>query len=215
MIATKFTVEDGVENAIDSSLRALGVETLDLLQIHHATPEILRRDEVMGALEQAIRAGKVRFAGASVYSEEAAALALDRPALRTLQVPFNFLDRKMERRIFTLAGNRGVGVLARSAFLRGVLTEQVELLPPELALLRDAALRAAPPAELAAIALRFCLSSPEVSTVLIGIRSMQELDSNLAAAAKGPLDSATLRRLRECSLGDDPLLSPLNWEGLI
>jgi aryl-alcohol dehydrogenase-like predicted oxidoreductase len=68
--------------SLHASLRALQVETIDLLQIHYAPLDLLARDEVFEWFEEARRQGKIRFGGASFYEEPAAFAALDRPGSR-------------------------------------------------------------------------------------------------------------------------------------
>ena len=222
-VATKVTIGDdlsAITQSVDRSLRRLQLETIDILQVHNATAATLRNVEAWSVLEQAVRAGKVRLLGASVYAEEDAAEALANPCIRVLQIPFNLLDQKMAARIIPLAARQGVGVLVRSAFLRGVLTAQVTNLPAELMPLVGAARKAVelagePLERIADLALRFCLTVAGVASVIVGVRSITELDANLAAAGKPPLDSALLRRLRACDLSANPLVSPLQWTGLI
>jgi aryl-alcohol dehydrogenase-like predicted oxidoreductase len=214
LIATKMTMPSTIEN----SLRALRLEAVDFLQIHNATPETLRSPEVLRVLEEAITTGKVRFTGASVYDVESARMALDNPLFRLLQLPFNLLDQKMFDEVIPRASAAGVAVLVRSAFLRGVLAGAA--VPPQLATLQQAACAALQRAQgsvtsMAELALRFCLSVSGISSVLIGVRSEEELEQNVAAAARGPLEPALVDELRACSLGDDPLVNPMNWQGLI
>jgi 1-deoxyxylulose-5-phosphate synthase len=206
--------------SLDASLRALRVEAIDILQIHYAPLDLLARDEIFEWFEQARRRGKVRFGGASFYEEPAAFAALRREELAVLQIPYNLLDQKMAARVLPGACGAGRGVLVRSAFLRGVLTPQVHSLDPRLAPLRDAALAAAAaageePGRLAELALRFCVATPGVASVILGMRSVAEVEANAAALERAPLPADKLERLHACSLGDHRLLNPSNWEGLI
>lgn len=214
VVATKMTAPASIEQ----SLRALRVETLDFVQIHNATPAILRSPGILRALEDAVAKGTVGFAGASVYDVESARMVLANPLFRLLQVPFNLLDQKMAEEVIPRAAAAGVGILMRSAFLRGVLAGGA--VPPRLTALRQAAFAAfdrarASAGSMAELALRFCLSIPGVSSVLIGVRSEEELAQNLTAAERGPLEAALVDELRACSWGDDPLVNPMNWQGLI
>jgi 1-deoxyxylulose-5-phosphate synthase len=225
VIASKvqITAQTGEAEFFDSlhtSLRALRVETIDVLQIHNTPAELLDRDEIFEWFDKARGDGKIGAGGASFYDEPAARKAIGRPVLSALQVPFNLLDQKWSGRFFPEAQAAGRGILVRSAFLRGVLTAQAESLDPRLDRLRDAALRAAAiggvgPEDLAGLALRFCCSTPGVSSVILGMRSAAEVDANVAAAEQGPLDPALLETLRSVSLEDDPMLNPGNWQGLI
>jgi aryl-alcohol dehydrogenase-like predicted oxidoreductase len=218
-VAQNTTAEE-FRASLHESLRALRVEAIDILQIHNTPLALLDRGEIFEWFETVRREGKVRFGGASFYDEPAARKAIDIPVLAALQVPFNLLDQKWSTDVFPAASRAGRGVLVRSAFLRGVLTAQVQSLDPTLSRLREAALRAAAiagiaPECLAELALRFCCSTHGVSSVILGMRTVEEVDANVAAAAKGPLDDATMQALQAVSLGDDPLLNPGNWQGLI
>lgn len=220
-VATKIVLPaDAAQIAasVEQSLRRLRRTRLDLLQLHNPNPVSVRDPALLAGLQAVIDSGKVRCVGASAYDEATALAILDTPLYRTLQVPFNLLDRTMERHVFPLARERGVGILVRSVFLRGVLTARVAEVPAPLAALRDRALAGlgdTPVEALAALALRFCLSFPEIATLILGIRDLAELHGNLAAAAQGPLSTDELSHWRRFAVEDDPLVSPLNWQGLI
>ena len=213
-------LRQAILGSIEASLTALQLETIDLMQIHNVTHAILRNDEVWRALEDARKAGKIRFLGGSSYGEEVPLAALGNDDIKSLQVPFNVLDRRVLPRVFPGAVRKQVGILVRSAFLRGVLTSQVNSVPERLAPVRDAALRVFAQARhtvqsLSEMALRFCLSFNEVSSVIIGVRSVQELESNVADAEKGALPPEQVEQLCQVSVQDERLLDTKNWQGLI
>jgi len=110
---------------------------------------------------------------------------------RVLQVPFNVLDQILSEEIFPDAARQGVGIFIRSAFLKGVLTSQINtIVPVQLSPLREAALSALEyldeeVSNLAEVALHFCLSFGEILSIIIGVRSIDELETNLAALDKG------------------------------
>lgn len=220
-VATKVTLPANAEQvvaSVDRSLRLLQREKIDLLQLHNPTLETIRDAGLLDGLRIVLDSGKVGIVGVSLYGEELALAALENPMFRTLQVPFNMLDQGMTERVFPLAQRNGVAVLVRSVFLRGVLTGRIHSIPERLGALRErglAALGGEPVERLSTMAVRFCLSFPAISSLILGIRTMEELDANLAAASEGPLDAATLERLRPLSMSDDPLVSPMNWQDLI
>ena len=231
VVASKVAIPDGapagsnhlrqaILGSIEASLSALQLETIDLMQIHNLTLDVLRKDEVWRALEDARKAGKIRFLGGSGYGEEIPLAALGNDQIKVLQVPFNVLDRRVLPRVFPGAVKRRVGILTRSAFLRGVLTSQVNSVPEPLAPVRDAALEIFAQARhtvrsLSEMALRFCLSFNAVSSVIIGVRSVQELECNVADAEKGVLPPEQVEQLCRVSVQDERLLDPMNWQGLI
>jgi aryl-alcohol dehydrogenase-like predicted oxidoreductase len=220
-IATKITLPASpaqIAASIDNSLRVLKRDKIDVLQLHNPTLQTIRDPQLLHSLQQALDSGKVGIVGASLYGEELALAALDTPIYRTLQFPFNILDQGMTQRVLPLAQKNGVAVLIRSVFLRGVLTSRIHSIPERLAPLRErglAALNGEPIERLATLAIRFCLSFPAITSLILGIRTIEELDANITAAAEGPLDAATLERLRPLSISDDPIVSPLNWQDLI
>jgi aryl-alcohol dehydrogenase-like predicted oxidoreductase len=209
-----------VFTSIETSLRALRVDSIDLLLIHNTAMPHVGHQDLHTCLEEARQQGKIRFFGASCYGEETSLAILQKPSFRALQVPFNVLDQKMNRRVFPAAARQGVGIFVRSAYLRGVLTSQVDSIPARLAPLRMRALEVmdlldAEVNDLAEAALRFCLSFEAISSVVIGVKTVAELEANLADASKGGLPSELIPQLRQLSFGDDPLVDTRNWQDLI
>ncbi len=202
--------------SVEGSLRNLRREALDVVQIHNATVDVIREGEIAEALLDAKRRGTVRFLGASVYTEAEALAVIEAGDFDVLQVAYNLLDQRMAARVFPAAEPGGVGIMVRSAFLKGALTAKAEWLPPELAPLRRAAERAKDSLagswhSLEKTALRFCLSTPFASTVLIGARTEEELGQSLAAAEGGPLPGEILARAPALALDDERLLNPSYW----
>jgi aryl-alcohol dehydrogenase-like predicted oxidoreductase len=224
IIATKVMVPaDGVEvgAAIEASLAAsrlaLGRETLDIVQIHNATVETIAKGEVAEALARAKRRGQVRVVGASVYGEAAAMAAVECGQFDVLQIAFNVLDQRMAAKVLPAADNAGVGVLVRSALLKGALTPKAQWLPGPLDRLRTGAEQARDLlAEgswdaLPKAALRFCLSFPSVASVLTGARTASELEIAVQAETEGPLNGRVLHEAARLGLDDDHLLDPSHW----
>jgi len=213
-------LHEEIFTSIEASLRALRLETLDLILIHNTALEHLRRTEILACLGEAQQQGKVRFLGASCYGEEAPLAVLKESSFRALQVPFNVLDQTMNHQVFPGAAAQQVGIFVRSAYLRGVLTSQVHSIPERLAPLRSRALQVLAVLDhevssLAEAALRFCLSLSTVSSVVIGVKSVAELEGNLADASRGVLPEELMPPLQALSFGDDPIVDTRNWQDLI
>jgi aryl-alcohol dehydrogenase-like predicted oxidoreductase len=215
------SLRDEIIPLVETSLNLLGVEALDILLIHNTRQDHLRSPDIVACLQQIQRQGKVRFSGVSCYADEELCFrVLEHPEFRALQVPFNLLDQKMRRRVFDRAAERGVAVFVRSAYLRGLLTDQMSSAPSRLDPLKNASVRIQELADeashsLSETALRFCLSYPSVSSVVIGVKTVEELRANLTDAQKGPLPKELLSTLEARSMEDDPLVSPTKWQDLI
>lgn len=224
IIATKINPADdgsdvrvGIAASLDASRLALGRDTLDIVQIHNATVEMIARGDVVEALVGAKRRGEVRFIGASVYGEAAAMAAVECGRIDVLQIAFNVLDQRMAERVLPAAATAGVGVLVRSALLKGALTPKAQYLPAPLERLRTAAEQARDLLAggawdaLPQAAMRFCLSFPSVASVLTGARTVAELDVAIRAEAEGPLSADVLQQTRRMALHEEQLLNPSYW----
>ena len=201
---------------LDASLAALGTDRVDLWQVHNVDEALLRCPEILqAAFDEAKASGKALAVGGSTYGVEAPLQALETGLFDTLQVTYSVLDQRLADRVLPLAAERGVGVVARSVLLQGVLTERGEHLPERLAPLKErsrAFRRLAAEAGLgpAQAALAFALARADIGAVLVGVRSLEELEDNLPAARTG-LAPGLLEELRALRLDDADLLNPGSW----
>jgi len=206
-----------IEKSLRRSLEELQRDTLDIVQIHNATADVLEQGEMTETLLRLKEKGMIRCIGASVYTEDEARAVLSAGCFDVLQVAYNILDRRMEKKVFPATKENGVGILTRSALLKGALTYKAQWLPKELSELKNAVENMKEEAtndswdQLQETAIRFCLSSPYVDSVLIGPRTRQELQFALASQDKGPLPEELLKTLSTFQLQEDRLLNPSFW----
>jgi len=210
-------LRDSIMSSLEESLHRLHRDSLDVVQIHNATSDILREGEITEVLEDARDEGLVRHVGATIYTEGEALTAIEAGAIQVLQVPYSLIDRRMEARVLVAAERAGVGVLSRSTLLKGMLTPKVQWAPKELHKLRDAAegIRRALQCswdELPQEALRFSLSAASISSVLIGARTADELRVALDAEREGPLPDECIEATRPFVLSDERLVNPSHWD---
>ncbi len=114
--------EAGVRKAIEDSLRRLGVESIDLTQLHCVPPAVLRRGEVFDWLRKLQQDGKIRYFGASVETIEEGLLCLDQPGLASLQIIFNIFRQRPADVLLPRAKEAGVAVIARLPLASGLLS---------------------------------------------------------------------------------------------
>jgi aryl-alcohol dehydrogenase-like predicted oxidoreductase len=212
-----FPYEHIVEST-EQSLRNLGLETIDLQQLHVWNPEWVERPEWRRAFEDLKRSGKVRAVGVSINDHQPdSALELIRTGLiDAVQVIYNIFDQSPEQNLFPLCRERHLGVLARvpldEGSLTGAITEATAFDPRDFRAYyfggdrkrqvaeRVAALRRdleGVAGTLPEIALRFCLSHPAVSAVIPGMRQARHVEANAAASGKGALAPETLALLKK------------------
>jgi len=210
-----------VVQGCEASLVRLGVETIDLYQIHRFDPET-PMEETLAALDLLVRQGKVRYVGASSGPawRMAQALAIsdihDWPRFVTMQNHYNLLYREEEREMIPLCEAEGVGLIPWSPLARGLLAGSRKSLDDKEATARagsdDFAERlydhpgdwkvvetlcevarelGHQPAQ---VALAWLLSKPAVTAPIVGATKMEHLDAAIAAV-EIELDEETIARL--------------------
>ncbi len=209
-------LKKAVSKSIEQSLRNLKREVIDIVQIHNATEKVIKQGEITEALLKAQEDGKVRFIGASVYGESNALSVIHDGSYHVIQAAYSMLDQRLAGNVLPLARNQKIGVISRSALLKGVLTTRAQWLPDELAALRTASERVVNMFgiswdTLSETALRFCLSSELINTVLVGVNSREELESAVNAVEGNMFNETMLRAAEGLGLDDETLVNPSYW----
>jgi aryl-alcohol dehydrogenase-like predicted oxidoreductase len=205
---------------VDRSLKNLGVERLDLVQLHCPPTEVYYRPEVFQALDDLVAAGKIRFYGVSVEKVEEALKAIEYPHVQSVQIIFNVFRLRPAELFFEQAQRRNVAVIARvplaSGLLCGTFTPATEFraddhrafnregagfdrgetfsgVDYETGLAAVERLRPLVPAgtTLPQFALQWILSFPAVTTAIPGGRRPEQVADNARAASLPPLSPET------------------------
>jgi len=193
-----------IVTAVESSLRRLRTDHIDLYQIHRPDPDT-DVEETLSALSDLIHAGKVRAIGSSTMPASdiveaqwvAGRRGLER--FRSEQPPYSILNRGIEAEVLPVAQRYGMGIIAWSPLAQGLLTGRIRRGQPtdlrRTALFShmrderrlDAVEKLIPLAEEAGLpmthlAMAFAIAHPGVTSALIGPRTMEQLDDLLAGA---------------------------------
>src|SRR5579884_3373169 len=208
---------DHIIRCTEQSLRNLGVDVIDLQQLHVWNPEWIDCDDWRRAFEDLKKSGKARAVGISIndHQPDSALEAVQTGLIDAVQVIYNIFDQSPERNLFRLTQQMGVGVLARAPLDEGGLTGTIDenttfpkgdfreryfrgdrkrqVAERVAALKRDLA---GVEGTLAEIALRFCISHPAVSTVIPGMRRVKTVESSCSASELGPLPADVLAKLK-------------------
>ncbi|MDA8288579.1 MAG: aldo/keto reductase [Actinomycetota bacterium] len=202
---------------IDHSLRRLGVDYVDLYQIHRFDPTV-PVEETMEALHDVVRAGKARYIGASSMYAWQFAKTLHAAEVNgwtrfvSMQDHYNLLYREEEREMLPLCADEGIGVIPWSPLARGRLTrdwdEQTERSGTDefgkrlyhdedrTIVRRVAEIAAKRSASRAQVALSWLLSQTTVVSPIIGVTRPEQL-SDLLGALSLDLSSEELEQLEE------------------
>ena len=117
----KYT-EQGIRKAVEASLGRLGVQALDLIQLHCVPAEVMRRGEIFEWLRKLQKEGAISSFGASVESVDEALLCLAQPGLASLQIIFNIFRQKPIGALFPKAIEKGVAIIVRLPLASGLLS---------------------------------------------------------------------------------------------
>jgi aryl-alcohol dehydrogenase-like predicted oxidoreductase len=209
-----------IASSTEQSLKNLRLEALHVQQLHVWNDAWLSEPDWEASYQQIVRLkeeGKVLHWGISIndHAPETALRILADPLFETAQVIYNIYDRSPEKALFALARKKPLGIIVRVPFDEGALTGQIkadtvfpagdwrveyfagdrkveaERRGKALAEVLDDQVETLPE-----LALRFCLSSPEVSTVIPGMRRPAHVRQNAMASTKGVLPAGMLSKLK-------------------
>lgn len=192
----------GVRVQLEGSLRALGVDAIDLYQFHSGPDSAFHNEELWSMLAEQKRAGKIRHLGVSILGKGSEVQAREARSVggEALQVIYNRLDRRPEELYFPYARRDNLGILARVPLANGLLSGKYKAgatfagndyrsTVDQAKLQRDIEeverFRAEVPegVSMAQWALAWCLRNPAVSTVIPGCKNAEQVRMNAAAAA--------------------------------
>jgi aryl-alcohol dehydrogenase-like predicted oxidoreductase len=114
--------DKNIRKFVDDSLKNMGLECIDLIQLHCPPTDVYYRPEVFGTLERLVEEGKLLYYGVSVEKIEEALKAIEYPGVATVQIIYNILRQRPAERFFEEARNKNVGIIVRVPLASGLLT---------------------------------------------------------------------------------------------
>ncbi|MBV9228685.1 MAG: aldo/keto reductase [Chloroflexi bacterium] len=208
---------DYIIECAEQSLRNLGIDTIDILQFHGWTDEWVNQSEWLDALQHLKRQGKIRYFGISINDHQPwnALHLIETGVLDTVQVIYNIFDQSPEDQLFPACHQHNIGVIVRAPLDEGGLTGKIT---PESTfdendfrtryfrgdrkqevytrVQRIAADLGIPLDALPEMALRYILSNPAVSTAIPGMRSISNVERNVAVSDGRTLSPEQLQKLK-------------------
>lgn len=215
---SKIFPKDWVIECTENSLKHLGTDYLDVMQLHAWTDAYCQQTEWLEAFQTLKQQGKIRAFGVSVNDWDAyGGVGLAKAGLvDSIQIIYNIFEQRPADALLPAALASQTGIIVRVPFEEGLLTGAIK---PGYKfakgdwradwLTADRLAEAAPRVEalgkflapdrptLSSLALKFCLSHPAVSTVIPGMRKTSNVEANTAASDGKLLDEDTLRQLKE------------------
>lgn len=194
---------DYISRVMEESLKRLQTDYIDLYQLHNPTVDVIEKGAVWEVLERAKQAGKIRHYGVSINTMEEGLAAVKDGRSETIQIEYSLLAQEPAEKVFPLAQQAGVGIIARIPLKRGILTGKLtqadearfqgddvrarsfkgEGFAKDLA--KADKLRFLVHGEVKSLgqaALAFCIAHPAVSVVIPGARNAEQMRENAAGA---------------------------------
>ena len=208
---------DHVLKHADLIRKKLRVDNIDLLQFHVWDDTWTDEPEFRNTVEKLRRDGIIRHFGLSLnrWEPENGLKALRTGLVDAVQVIHNIFDQAPEDKLFPVCHELNIGVIARVPLDEGSLGGKMTLetkfpkgdwramyfgpknLPPTIERVEKLKAVLPPALTLPQMALRYILSFPVVSTIIVGMRKAEHVRQNIAASDAGPLDAELLRKLTD------------------
>jgi myo-inositol catabolism protein IolS len=193
-----------VVQQLDASLKALRTDYVDFYQFHSGGDEAFDGDELWETLNEQVERGKVRYLGISISSREENLYQTEHATdvgASVIQLVYNRLDRRPERRVLPACRDQDLGVLARVPLASGLLSgkykpgaeftnkddirslQSQEEVQKNLKLVQEIQQTEVPQGvAMAPWALAWCLQHPAVTCVIPGCKTVEQVASNASAA---------------------------------
>jgi aryl-alcohol dehydrogenase-like predicted oxidoreductase len=204
---------DYLEFALGKSCERLGSVYIDLYQLHNPPIQLVKDGRIFKTLEKFKASGKIRHYGISIHDPQEGLLAMRDEELGTIQVAFNIMRQEAKNQLFREATRNKVGIIAREPLANGFLAGKLK---PESSFL-EGDIRHNFPQEyisqltlaadklrflesndrtLAQAALRFVLDHRDVSTVIPGAKTREQVDEDFASSESPSLTGEELLRIK-------------------
>ncbi len=216
---------DNLERFLDRSLKNLGIDTIDLIQLHCPPTDVYYKPEVFEALDSFVEQGKIQHYGVSVEKVEEGLKAIEYPGVVSVQIIFNIFRQRPSELFFEQCKKKNIAVIARVPLASGLLTGKMSLetkFPKddhrnynrqgqffdvgetfsgvnfEIGLKAVEELKRIKPDNIscAQMALKWILMHSEVSCVIPGAKNTKQLEENISASELADSDPDVLKGIK-------------------
>jgi aryl-alcohol dehydrogenase-like predicted oxidoreductase len=207
---------DSLDSKIKEYIKELEVKCLDVLMFH-SFESYINNPKAIEVLVDLKSKGYINHIGVSVYTNSQIEFLLDKDDITIVQLPFNLLDNYNSRgNLISLLKAKGKIVHTRSAFLQGLFFKKtndenkiVKKLHYELGILNNIVLKLN--CSMEQLALSYCLYQKDIDNVIIGVDSVNHLQTNINASLYKITDN-TIKEINAIKVADLNTLNPSLWQ---
>lgn len=202
---------------VEATLDKLKITALEGL-LCHSFDFFTREDRLRQQLFYLKQKGYIHKIGVSIYSKQQLFYLLDNQLhIDIIQLPYNLLDNYANKgQLIKKASQKGIEIHTRSAFLQGLffrpldtLPEKIQPLRPYLEQIHNISQELSIPMH--QLALNYAAENADISKVIIGVDSLEQLKSNLSAVQPKLIGEKWLTTLNQITVKEQSLLQPVNW----
>lgn len=216
-VADKGKLKKFISDSVENSLSSLKIKKIDILYLHHPEDFIINNDFFWGIMMEVKNKGFFESLGISVYDTDETGKLIDEYSeyIDFLQVPYNIFDRRFGS-ILPNIREKGIRIVSRSVFLKGIITADNIKIPDELSRIIPFKERLSGIADknglsVYEIALLFAAASEYIDSTIVGAASVRELEANVKALEKVDAFRKIVEGMDELIINERFLIDPRKW----
>lgn len=214
-------LSDKIRYEFNLSCKKLGVDKIAIYFVHVSSDAFKNNGKVLDTLCALKAEGMIDSVGVSIYSEDEFKQCIEDKRIDIVQAPFNILDRRLDRsKMIQEAEKRNLYVCARSIYLQGLLLMKTDKIPDYLREAKKFIKKLNEISEYSGygikeLCVKYVLEVKGISSIVIGINSLEQLKENISLFNSKPLDLETIKAINDLPVPPDYILDPRMWVGNI
>jgi len=216
--STSESIYEEMESSVLRSIDNLHLESIPICLLHNAANLTLYNGKVIESLAKLKENGLVDKIGVSIYSPDDVRAFLQYDYLDVIQVPFNIFDQRLIREeLLQELNKRNTIIFARSIFLQGLFFIDHKSVPPHLKKARKflqdlRTLSEESGIEINRLAFSYARDRPEITSLVLGVETIEQLRDNLSLLNYPPLSSDVTSKIEECFANvPEEIVNPSKW----
>jgi len=213
----KKELADYVLKSVKTSQKLLNTDRIDLLQLHQIDKFVVDNEYFWETVSDIKEKKFFYLFGVSVYDTETTENLINKylDLIDFIQIPYNVFDQRFFC-LFSLLEQKGIGIISRSTFLKGIIPAEFDKIPDELNKIKPykeklCAISQKAGLTVEELALLFVVSSKFIQATLVGVNSVEELETNIKVLENQPLLEKVYSEINELRVEDHFLIDPRYW----
>ncbi len=211
----KELLKQHIVDSLNSSLKNLNVNKIEVLLMHQTEPELIFNEDFKEIINEIKKEGKISFIGVSLYEDEILKKVINDEFYEAIEINFSIID---QRKLDLVNSIENKLVIARSVFLRGMLTCPKDKIPEELKKIsqkRDLIEEISKEinVDYKSILLNYPLCTKGIDIIILGMTEPAHIDENLLHLKEKQNIENNLNKFKNIEISDENIVDPRKWGG--